>query len=326
MGLELEKEHNAKIPMMKYIFSQAEEIFLHLRQELCAEISQMEYSGKKFSHDEWKSPLGQGTTSILQDGELWEKAGVAFSSISSDKLPPAASSRNPHLAGSPFQACGISIVIHPRNPYVPTSHANLRIFVIKADKQGNSGDVNKQDKFNKNWWFGGGFDLTPYYVDENAFAFWHKSAETVCKRFDPALYGEFSKNCDKYFYLPHRGEARGIGGLFFDDFNPWDEKKCLSFVREVGLSYKEAYLKIANRLCQREYGAEERDFQLYRRGRYVEFNLLYDRGTLFGLQSGGRSESILMSLPPKVKWKYNASFPPGSEEAKLEQLLRKQDR
>jgi coproporphyrinogen III oxidase len=220
-------------------------------------------------------------------------------------LPASATAARPDLAGRSFQATGISLVIHPLNPYVPTSHANLRLFM--AEKEGAP----------PIWWFGGGFDLTPYYGFEEDAVHWHRTARAACAPFGDGVYPRFKKWCDEYFYLKHRREARGIGGLFFDDLNEWGFARCFAFVRSVGDHYLEAYLPIVQRRKGTEFGGRERDFQLYRRGRYVEFNLVYDRGTLFGLQSGGRTESILMSLPPKVGWRYDYRPDPGTPEAEL---------
>ncbi len=295
------------------LFNQAEEYFLQLQQQIREALEEFEDSTASFVQDDWQSRLGSGCSNVLEGGKVWEKAGVNFSTIASTNLPPAASSRNPQLAGKPYKACGISIVIHPLNPYVPTSHANLRIFSLDDAEHNTSPST---EKVANGWWFGGGFDLTPYYIEEEDCIFWHQAAKDVCDKFDENLYGELKKNCDDYFYLPHRNETRGIGGLFFDDFNRWDAQRCLEFVKEVGQCYVDTYIALTQR-CLRvnagkdsgkdsgeNFSKKERDFQLYRRGRYVEFNLLYDRGTLFGLQSGGRSESILMSLPPLVRWQY----------------------
>ena len=290
---------------MKDLFEQACASFQRLQQEICAEFAALETSAKEFHADEWSSKLGQGHTNVLEGGQLWEKVGVAFSKVSAAKLPASATERNPQLAGKQFQASGLSIVAHPLNPHVPTSHCNIRVFVVD----------------DKNWWFGGGFDLTPYYISDEDCAAWHKAAQAACDKFDPKLYPELKQNCDDYFYLPHRKEARGIGGIFFDDFCPWGYQRCLEFALEVGGSYKDAYAALAKKLMGKEYGDREREFQLYRRGRYVEFNLLYDRGTLFGIQSGGRTESILMSLPPAVSWSYNRSFAADSPEGRLSKLL-----
>jgi coproporphyrinogen III oxidase len=234
-----------------------------------------------------------------------EKGGVNFSDVYGERLPPSATVNRPELAGGSFRAMGVSLVIHPRNPYVPTSHANVRLFV--AYKEGQQ----------PVWWFGGGYDLTPCYPFEQDCRDWHEVAHRACAPFGDDVYPRYKKWCDEYFYLPHREETRGIGGLFFDDVNQWDFDTCFAFIQAVGDSYLGAYRPIMARRKAIEYGARERDFQSYRRGRYVEFNLVYDRGTIFGLQSGGRTESILMSLPPVAGWKYDWQPAPGSPEAEL---------
>ena len=312
------------------LFNQAEEYFLQLQQQIREALEEFEDSTTSFVQDEWQSRLGHGCSNILEGGKVWEKAGINFSTIASAKLPPAASSRNPQLAGKPYKACGISIVIHPLNPYVPTSHANLRIFSLDDAEHNASPSA---EKATNGWWFGGGFDLTPYYIEEEDCIFWHQAAKDICDKFDKNLYGELKKNCDDYFYLPHRNETRGIGGLFFDDFNRWDAQRCLEFVKEIGQCYVNTYIALTQRRLRvnlgkdsgENFGKKEREFQLYRRGRYVEFNLLYDRGTLFGLQSGGRSESILMSLPPLVRWKYKRDSSKDNDEATLQKFLQKRD-
>lgn len=260
----------------------------------------------KFVEDKWKrEKLGCGRTRILTDGAVFEQAGVNFSSVKGDVLPPAATAKRPELVGRNFRAMGVSIVVHPNNPYVPTTHANLRF--IRADKQGEE----------PVWWFGGGFDLTPYYGFEEDAIFWHTVARDACGKYGEETYPKFKKWCDDYFYIKHRDEQRGIGGLFFDDLNQWPFDQCFEFIQDVGKSFLKAYLPIVDRRRGTQYSDKERKFQLYRRGRYVEFNLVYDRGTLFGLQSGGRTESILMSLPPLVRWGYNCSPEAGSSEARL---------
>jgi coproporphyrinogen III oxidase len=240
---------------------------------------------------------------------VFEQAGINFSHVYGEGLPASATAHRPELAGRRFEALGVSLVIHPRNPYVPTSHANVRFFA--AYKEGEA----------PIWWFGGGFDLTPYYGFEEDAVYWHSVARAACEAFGDEVYPRYKKWCDEYFFLKHRNEPRGIGGLFFDDLNAWSFGRCLAFMQSVGDHYLEAYLPIIARRKSIPYGERERDFQLYRRGRYVEFNLVYDRGTLFGLQSGGRTESILMSLPPLVKWRYNWHPEPGSPEAELYQTF-----
>jgi coproporphyrinogen III oxidase len=278
---------------------------LELQERICTELA-AEDGGKGFREDAWQRPEGGGgRTRVLEDGAVFEKVGVNFSEVSGTKLPPSATAQRPDLAGRSFQALGVSLVIHPRNPYVPTSHANVRLFV--AERAGHQ----------PVWWFGGGFDLTPYYGFREDGVHWHRTAAEACAPFGPEVYPRFKRWCDEYFYLKHRGEPRGIGGLFFDDLNEWDFDDCFAFVRSVGDHYLPAYLPIVQRRKLTTYGEREISFQRYRRGRYVEFNLVYDRGTLFGLQSGGRTESILMSLPPQVTWRYDWHPEPGTPEAEL---------
>ena len=278
---------------------------LDLQQRICESL-QAEESSARFQQDEWERPGGGGgLTRVIAEGDLIEKGGVNFSHVMGDALPASASASRPELAGRSFQAMGVSLVIHPRNPRVPTSHANVRLFV--AEKPG----------ADPVWWFGGGFDLTPYYAYEEDCRHWHEVARAACEPFGPEVYPRFKKWCDEYFYLKHRQEPRGIGGLFFDDLNEWDFDTSFAFIRAVGDAYIEAYLPIVRRRRDEAYAERERQFQLYRRGRYVEFNLVFDRGTLFGLQSDGRTESILMSLPPLVRWEYDYQAEPGSEEARL---------
>jgi coproporphyrinogen III oxidase len=236
---------------------------------------------------------------------VFEKGGVNFSRVHGAGMPASATAHRPELAGRSFQALGVSLVMHPLNPYAPTSHANVRFFL--AEKAG----------VDPVWWFGGGYDLTPYYGFEEDCMHWHRTARDACTPFGEEVYARFKKWCDEYFFLKHRNEPRGIGGLFFDDLNAWGFERCFEFVRAIGDSYISAYLPILRRRKNTPCGEREREFQLYRRGRYVEFNLVYDRGTLFGLQSGGRTESILMSLPPRVAWRYNWEPEPGTPEARL---------
>ena len=276
-----------------------------LQQTICDGLEKADGQAR-FHVDDWERPSGGGgSTRVLTDGATFEQAGVNFSEVFGDSLPGSATAHRPELAGRNFRAMGVSLVIHPHNPYIPTSHANVRFFI--AEKEG-SDPV---------WWFGGGFDLTPYYGNREDCRHWHETAKAACDPFGEELYPRYKQWCDEYFYLKHRQEPRGIGGLFFDDLNQPDFKQAFAFMRSVGDHYLPAYLPIVERRKGTEYGERERDFQLYRRGRYVEFNLVYDRGTLFGLQSGGRTESILMSLPPLVKWRYNWQPQPGSPEAEL---------
>ena len=248
---------------------------------------------------------GGGRSRVLTEGEVFEQAGINFSHVHGDKLPASATANRPELEGRSFQAMGVSLVIHPNNPYVPTSHANVRFFV--AEKEGEE----------PVWWFGGGFDLTPFYPFKEDVVHWHTIAKEACDPFGEDIYAKYKKWCDEYFYLKHRDETRGVGGLFFDDLNEWGFEKSFDFMKSVGDSYINAYRPIVKRRKDMMFGKRERDFQLYRRGRYVEFNLLYDRGTIFGLQTGGRTESILMSMPPLVKFKYNWSPKENSPEANL---------
>jgi len=276
-----------------------------LQDRICAALA-AEDGKETFKEDNWERPGGGGGRSrVLSDGAVFEQGGVGFSHVFGANLPPSATAHRPDLAGRTWQALGVSLVIHPRNPYVPTSHANVRFFL--AEKPGSE----------PIWWFGGGFDLTPYYGFEEDAIHWHRTAKAACDPFGPDVFPRYKKWCDDYFFLKHRNEPRGIGGLFYDDLNEGGFDQCFAFMQSVGDHYLQAYLPIVQKRKDTPYGERERDFQLYRRGRYVEFNLVFDRGTLFGLQSGGRTESILMSLPPLVKWRYNWQPEPGTPEAKL---------
>ena len=278
---------------------------LDLQDRICLALEQVD-RGKTFSEDTWQREEGGGGRSrVLEEGAVLEKAGINFSHVHGRQLPASATAHRPELAGRSFEALGVSLVIHPRNPYAPTSHANVRFFI--AEKEGAE----------PVWWFGGGFDLTPYYGFEEDAVHWHQTARQACEPFGETIYPRFKKWCDDYFYLKHRQEPRGIGGLFFDDFNELGFNDSFAFMRSVGDHYLPAYTPILERRKDHPYGERERDFQAYRRGRYVEFNLVYDRGTLFGLQTGGRTESILMSLPPLVKWRYNWQPAADSAEAEL---------
>jgi coproporphyrinogen III oxidase len=284
---------------------------LTLQDSICAALER-EDGTTKFREDLWTRPDGGGGRSrVLDDGAVFEKAGVGFSHVSGATLPPSATASRPELAGKPFHALGVSLVIHPRNPYVPTSHMNVRFFHAGSPHAIKSGE--------ETWWFGGGFDLTPYYGFEEDCAHWHRTARTV----SGDQYPRFKNWCDDYFYLKHRAEPRGIGGLFFDDFNAPGFEASFDLMRRTGDAFVPAYLPIVQRRRAIPYGPRERDFQLYRRGRYVEFNLVWDRGTLFGLQSGGRTESVLMSLPPLVSWRYDWKPEPGSPEARLYEVFLK---
>lgn len=291
---------------------------LGLQDDICSGL-EAEDGGGRFKEDRWEREAGGGgRTRVLEQGKVFEQAGVNFSHVFGNRLPASATAARPELEGRDFQALGISLVIHPRNPYVPTSHANVRFFI--ANEPGVTEDENGSI-----WWFGGGYDLTPYYPNMEDVIHWHQAARATCQPFGDDVYRRYKQWCDDYFYLKHRNETRGVGGLFFDDLNEWGFERCFDFMRNVGDSYLPAYRPIVNRRKQMEYTDRERSFQLYRRGRYVEFNLVYDRGTLFGLQSGGRTESILMSLPPVVNWRYNYRPETGSAEAELDQYLKPRD-
>lgn len=277
----------------------------NLQDNICNALSS-EDGGADFLEDNWKREAGGGgRTRVLTNGAVFEQAGVNFSHVFGKNLPPSATAQRPELAGRGFQAVGVSLVIHPHNPYVPTSHANVRFFI--AEKPGEE----------PVWWFGGGFDMTPYYGFDEDCIHWHQTAQQACEPGEPGSYKRLKKWCDDYFYLKHRDEPRGIGGLFFDDLSTPDFDSAFALMRSIGDHYIPAYLPIVQRRKDIEWSKRERQFQLYRRGRYVEFNLVYDRGTLFGLQSGGRTESILMSLPPLVRWEYDWQPEAGSPEAKL---------
>jgi coproporphyrinogen III oxidase len=282
---------------------------LDLQDRICAALEEQD-GGGQFIEESWlREEGGGGRSRVLEQGVVIEKGGVNFSHVMGTNLPASATAARPELAGRSFQAMGISLVIHPRNPYVPTSHANVRMFV--AEKEGEE----------PIWWFGGGYDLTPFYPFAEDVIFWHQTAKNACEPFGADVYPKYKKWCDEYFYLKHRDENRGVGGLFFDDLNSWHEEidfeQSFEFMQAVANSYIDAYCPIVAKRKEMEFGERERKFQCYRRGRYVEFNLVYDRGTLFGLQSNGRTESILMSLPPVTHWDYNWSPEEGTPEAKL---------
>ena len=279
------------------------------QQQVCDSVGRLDES-ESFMEDKWirseKGSLrGNGSTRFLSEGTTFERAGVNFSAVEGDSLPPSATERKPELAGNSFQAFGVSIVIHPENPYVPTAHANLRLFVTRRGQSV------------ADWWFGGGFDLTPYYGFEEDAVAWHSAARAACLPYGQEVYPRFKEWCDSYFRLKHRDEQRGVGGIFFDDLNEWSFDSCFAFLRDVGNAFLETYLSIVKKRYRNPWGEKEKAFQLYRRGRYVEFNLLYDRGTLFGLQSGGRTEAILMSMPPSVRWAYDWRPDAGSREEEL---------
>jgi coproporphyrinogen III oxidase len=287
---------------------------LGLQDRICAAI-EAEDGEERFREESWERAEGGGGRSrVLAEGKVFEQAGVGFSHVFGPGLPASATAHRPELAGRGFEALGVSLVFHPRNPYVPTTHMNVRYFI--AEKEGEE----------PVWWFGGGFDLTPYYGFEEDAVHWHTVAREACAPFGEEVYPRTKKQCDEYFFLKHRGEPRGIGGIFFDDLNEWGFGRSFAFQQSVGDHFLAAYLPILSRRRDTAYGERERDFQLYRRGRYVEFNLVWDRGTLFGLQSGGRTESILMSLPPLVRWRYNWQPEPGTPEARLyEEFLKPRD-
>ncbi|MDX1517882.1 MAG: oxygen-dependent coproporphyrinogen oxidase [Woeseiaceae bacterium] len=271
-------------------------------------VARLEHADGKqtFAEDAWEREAGGGGRSmVLKNGGVFEQAGVNLSHVFGHELPPSATKSRPDLAGQGFQAVGVSLVLHPHNPYIPTTHANFRFFI--------AGD----DTDRPIWWFGGGYDLTPYYPFIEDVVGWHETARDACAPLGDGTYDRYKAWCDEYFFLPHRNETRGVGGLFFDDLNEPDFDTCFKFLQSVGDSFTKAYLPIVDRRRKHPFGERQREFQLYRRGRYVEFNLIYDRGTVFGLQSGGRTESILMSLPPRVRWEYNWIPSPDSAEAQL---------
>lgn len=284
-----------------------------LQHKICEALEQVD-GEQQFDEDQWlRQEGGGGRSRVLAGGAVFEQAGVNYSRVHGKELPKSASIARPELAGCAFEALGVSLVIHPRSPHIPTSHMNVRYF--EARKPGQA----------PIWWFGGGYDLTPFYPRRQDVVHWHRVARNACTPFGDEVYPQYKKWCDEYFYLRHRDEARGVGGLFFDDLNAWSFDRCLQFMQSVGDSYLDAYLPIVERRMGQPWTETERQFQLYRRGRYVEFNLVWDRGTLFGLQSGGRTESILMSLPPLVRWEYSYQPETGSPEALLKTFLEPQD-
>ncbi|MCF2860243.1 oxygen-dependent coproporphyrinogen oxidase [Pseudoalteromonas sp. SMS1] len=287
---------------------------LKLQDDICQGLEQADGSGK-FVEDNWaRAEGGGGRTRVLRGGDIIEQGGVNYSHVYGASMPASATAHRPELAGRSFHACGVSLVIHPKNPHIPTSHANVRFFI--AEKEGEA----------PIWWFGGGFDLTPFYPHLEDVKHWHKTAKDLCTPFGEEVYPNYKKWCDDYFYLKHRNETRGVGGLFFDDLNAWGFDKSFAFMQAVGEGFLPAYTPIIERRKAQPFTEQEREFQLYRRGRYVEFNLVWDRGTLFGLQSGGRTESILMSMPPLARWEYDFQPESGSNEARLyEHFLKPQD-
>lgn len=293
---------------------QVKAFLMALQDQICQALADVD-GGASFKEESWERAEGGGGRSrVLTHGKVFEQAGVNFSHVFGDKMPGSATAHRPELAGRGFEAMGVSLVIHPLNPHVPTSHANVRFFI--AEKAGEA----------PVWWFGGGFDLTPFYPVEADVVHWHQVAKQCCDAFGAEVYPKYKTWCDEYFYLKHRQETRGVGGLFFDDLNEWGFAQSFAFMRSVGESFSKAYVPIVQARKETPFTEAQRQFQLYRRGRYVEFNLVFDRGTLFGLQSGGRTESILMSMPPLARWEYGYQPEPGSAEAKLyERYLRPQD-
>lgn len=291
--------------MSKPSVAEVKAFLMDLQDRICNELAATD-GGAEFVEDSWDRPEGGGGRSrVITNGAVFEKGGVNFSHVHGNQMPASATAHRPELQGRNFEAMGVSLVMHPKNPKVPTSHANVRFFI--AEKEGEE----------PVWWFGGGFDLTPYYGNEEDCVFWHQVAKDACDPFGEDVYPRYKKWCDDYFFLKHRGEPRGIGGLFFDDLNELGFDQSFALMQSIANAYTQAYVPIVERRRDESYGEAERDFQLHRRGRYVEFNLVFDRGTLFGLQTGGRTESILMSLPPEVRWDYNWAPEPGTEEARL---------
>ncbi|MDA7793956.1 oxygen-dependent coproporphyrinogen oxidase [Glaciecola sp.] len=303
---------NGEIPSNDKI-EQVKAFLLKLQDNICQTL-ELSDGKARFIEDNWEREQGGGgRTRVMTNGAVIEQGGVNFSHVYGEQMPASATAARPELAGRGFQAMGVSLVIHPHNPYIPTSHANVRFFIAEKDGE------------EPIWWFGGGFDLTPFFPFKEDVVHWHTVANQLCEPFGEDMYPKYKKWCDDYFYLKHRNETRGVGGLFFDDLNDPDFETAFTFMQAVGNGFIDAYVPIVEKRKLTEYGSMERDFQLYRRGRYVEFNLVYDRGTLFGLQTGGRTESILMSMPPLVRWEYN--YVPGehSAQGKLSAYLSPQD-
>ncbi|ENM5779564.1 TPA: oxygen-dependent coproporphyrinogen oxidase [Vibrio mimicus] len=300
--------------MKSNIDKQAVKSFLlQLQDQICQQLEAADGQAQ-FIEDAWQREPGEklgggGRTRVMRDGAVFEQGGVNFSHVFGEQMPGSATAHRPELAGRRFEAMGVSLVMHPKNPYVPTSHANVRFFI--AEKEGEA----------PIWWFGGGFDLTPFYPFVEDCQFWHQTAKNLCAPFGAEIYNEHKAWCDRYFYLPHRNETRGIGGLFFDDLNEWPFEQCFAYMQAVGEGYTQAYVPIVEKRKNTPFTERERQFQLYRRGRYVEFNLVLDRGTLFGLQTGGRTESILMSMPPLARWEYAYQPESGTPEAQLSEFL-----
>lgn len=286
---------------------------LQLQDKICQQLEATDGQAQ-FIEDAWQREPGEklgggGRTRVMREGAVFEQGGVNFSHVFGEQMPASATAHRPELAGRRFEAMGVSLVMHPKNPYVPTSHANVRFFI--AEKEGEA----------PIWWFGGGFDLTPFYPFIEDGQHWHQTAKNICAPFGAEIYNEHKAWCDRYFYLPHRNETRGIGGLFFDDLNEWPFEQCFAYIQAIGEGYTQAYVPIVEKRKNTPFTERERQFQLYRRGRYVEFNLVLDRGTLFGLQTGGRTESILMSMPPLARWEYAYQPQAGTPEAKLSEFL-----
>ncbi|EGQ9892399.1 oxygen-dependent coproporphyrinogen oxidase [Vibrio cholerae] len=286
---------------------------LQLQDKICQQLEATDGQAQ-FIEDAWQREPGEklgggGRTRVMREGAVFEQGGVNFSHVFGEQMPASATAHRPELAGRRFEAMGVSLVMHPKNPYVPTSHANVRFFI--AEKEGEA----------PIWWFGGGFDLTPFYPFVEDGQHWHQTAKQLCAPFGAEIYNEHKAWCDRYFYLPHRNETRGIGGLFFDDLNEWPFEQCFAYIQAVGEGYTQAYVPIVEKRKNTPFTERERQFQLYRRGRYVEFNLVLDRGTLFGLQTGGRTESILMSMPPLARWEYAYQPESGTPEAQLSEFL-----
>ncbi|MCX7546012.1 oxygen-dependent coproporphyrinogen oxidase [Marinicella gelatinilytica] len=295
-------------------FQQVIDYFKGLQDDICQQLSAVD-NQQPFREDQWQHTNGGGGRTRILNGQVFEQAGVNFSHVKGDALPVAATAKRPEMAGQGFEASGVSLVVHPDNPFIPTSHANVRVFRT----------IPKSPDDKDFWWFGGGFDLTPYYPFDADIKHWHQVAYEACRPFGKNVYPRFKAWCDDYFYLKHRGETRGVGGLFFDDLNDWGFDKSFAFIQAVGEAYTQAYIPIVKKRQSMFWDNGHKQFQKYRRGRYVEFNLVYDRGTLFGLQSGGRTESILMSLPPEVSYRYNYQPQAGSQEAKLQEYLKPRD-
>ncbi|MCF2828638.1 oxygen-dependent coproporphyrinogen oxidase [Pseudoalteromonas sp. L23] len=295
--------------MSKINLETVKAFLLQLQDNICQGLEAAD-GNAQFVEDAWeRAEGGGGRTRVIRNGDVIEQGGVNYSHVFGASMPASATAHRPELAGRSFHACGVSLVIHPKNPNIPTSHANVRFFI--AEKEGEE----------PIWWFGGGFDLTPFYPVLDDVKHWHQVAKDLCAPFGDAVYGDYKKWCDEYFYLKHRDETRGVGGLFFDDLNQWGFEKSFAFMQAVGNGFLDAYLPIIEKRKDTPYSEQERQFQLYRRGRYVEFNLVWDRGTLFGLQTGGRTESILMSMPPLARWEYDFQPEPGSKEAELYNYL-----